>query len=175
MLPGGMGGLEIVVVALIALVVIGPKDLPIFLRKLGRFTAKVRGMAQEFRNSFDELARQSELDELRKEVEALRNTAARPLGPELEDHFREIGAHLNDTHTPQAYVDPAPVVADEALSAPRPKRAPKPAPKLAPAKKAAPKSAAKPPKPAAPADHDADAVSERMGLGPVKRTRKAKA
>ncbi|MBS0297701.1 MAG: twin-arginine translocase subunit TatB [Proteobacteria bacterium] len=174
MLPGGMGGLEIVVVALIALVVIGPKDLPIFLRKLGRFTAKIRGMAQEFRNSFDELARQSELDELRKEVEALRNTAARPLGPELEEHFREIGAHLNDTHTPQVYAEPAALSApDEALAAPRPKRASKPAA----AKKAAPKAAAKPRKSvaAASAGHDADAVSERMGLGPAKRTRKAKA
>jgi sec-independent protein translocase protein TatB len=166
-----MGGLEIVVVALIALVVIGPKDLPIFLRKLGRFTAKVRGMAQEFRNSFDELARQSELDELRKEVEALRNTAARPLGPELEDHFREIGAHLNDTSTPQVYADPPPAEPDPALEASRPKRAPKPAA----AKKATSKAAAKPRKAPAPADHDADAVSERMGLGPVKRTRKAKA
>lgn len=173
MLPGGMGGLEIVVVALIALVVIGPKDLPIFLRKLGRFTAKVRGMAQEFRNSFDELARQSELDELRKEVEALRNTAARPLGPELEDHFREIGAHLNDTYTPQVYAEPASAQPDEALAAPRPKRAPKPAAKKA-APQAAKKAPAKPRKTATVAAHNADAVSERMGLGPAKRTRKAK-
>ena len=42
------------------------------MRKVGQFVAKARGMANEFRASFDEMARQSELDDLRKEVEALR-------------------------------------------------------------------------------------------------------
>ncbi len=44
------------------------------MRKVGQFMARVRGMAAEFRASFDELARQSELDELRREVQALRTT-----------------------------------------------------------------------------------------------------
>ena len=98
MIPG-MGGMEMLVVAVLALVVVGPKDLPILLRRLGKFTAKVRGMAQEFRASFDEMARQSELDELRREVEALRNQQAQPLGPELENHLRDIGADLNSLPT----------------------------------------------------------------------------
>ena len=42
------------------------------LRRFGKFVGKMRAMAQEFRSSFDELARQSELEELRKEVEAMR-------------------------------------------------------------------------------------------------------
>ncbi|MGE0828284.1 MAG: Sec-independent protein translocase protein TatB [Hyphomonadaceae bacterium] len=71
MLPS-LGFQEILLLAVIALVVVGPKDLPLMLRKLGRWTAKLRGMAQEFRSGFDELARQAELDELKKEVEALR-------------------------------------------------------------------------------------------------------
>lgn len=108
MLPG-MGGLEMVVIALIALIVIGPKDLPVFLRKLGRFTGKVRGMAQEFRNSFDELARQSELDDLRKEVEALRSHSMRPLGPELDDHFAEFNQGLTDYSLPTVELTTAPV------------------------------------------------------------------
>jgi sec-independent protein translocase protein TatB len=41
------------------------------VRKIGQFMAKMRGMASEFRASFDEMARQSELDDLRKEVEEL--------------------------------------------------------------------------------------------------------
>jgi sec-independent protein translocase protein TatB len=65
---------HLVILGVIALVVVGPKDLPLLLRKLGQFTAKLRGMAQEFRSGFDELARQAELDELKKEVEALRRT-----------------------------------------------------------------------------------------------------
>lgn len=73
MLPS-LGFQEIVLLGVLALVVIGPKDLPLMLRKLGRWTAKLRGMAQEFRTGFDELARQAELDELKREVEALRRT-----------------------------------------------------------------------------------------------------
>ena len=56
---------------------VGPKDLPVLMRKVGQFMARIRAMAAEFRASFDELARQSELDELRREVAQLRQ--ARPI------------------------------------------------------------------------------------------------
>jgi sec-independent protein translocase protein TatB len=71
MLPE-VGATELLVIAAIALIVVGPKDLPVMLRKLGQFLGKMRGMANEFRASFDDMARQSELDELRREVEAMR-------------------------------------------------------------------------------------------------------
>ena len=61
---------------------VGPKDLPLLLRKLGQWMAKARGMANEFRSSFDEMARQSELDELRKEVQALRTGHEGPGAPQ---------------------------------------------------------------------------------------------
>jgi sec-independent protein translocase protein TatB len=73
MLPS-LGFNEIIILGILALVVVGPKDLPLLFRKLGKWTAKLRGMAQEFRTGFDELARQAELDELKREVEALRRT-----------------------------------------------------------------------------------------------------
>jgi sec-independent protein translocase protein TatB len=66
-------GTEFLVAITVGLMVIGPKDLPLVLRKLGQMVAKVRGMAGEFRAAFDEMARQSELDELRKEVQAMRD------------------------------------------------------------------------------------------------------
>lgn len=72
MLPD-IGGTELLVIAAVALIVVGPKDLPLLLRKLGQFVARMRGMASEFRASFDEMARQSELDELRREVQAMRS------------------------------------------------------------------------------------------------------
>ena len=65
--------LEFLIVGAVALIVVGPKDLPVLMRKVGRFVAHMRGMAAEFRASFDEMARQSELDELRREVEAMRS------------------------------------------------------------------------------------------------------
>jgi len=102
MLPG-IGSSELFVIALVALIVVGPKDLPVMLRKLGQFVAKLRGMANEFRASFDEMARQSELDELRREVEALRSgsfmdpvqsIADAGRDPEVEKVFADIDASL---------------------------------------------------------------------------------
>lgn len=67
-----IGFIEILVLGILALVVLGPKDLPLMMRKFGRITGKMRMMAFEFRQSFDELGRQAELEELKKEVEALK-------------------------------------------------------------------------------------------------------
>ena len=68
---------HILLVLIVALVVVGPKDLPRLMRIAGQWLAKARSMADQFRKSFDEMARQSELDELRAELEALRHE--RPL------------------------------------------------------------------------------------------------
>lgn len=91
---------DFLIVGAVALIVVGPKDLPVLMRKVGQFMAKVRGMAAEFRASFDELARQSELDELRREVQALRTArpmdfAANHLG--ASDVISEIRSDLADT------------------------------------------------------------------------------
>ena len=93
--------LEFLIAAVVALVVVGPKDLPILLRKFGQFMARVRSMAAEFRASFDEMARQSELDELRKEVEAMRkgqlgDLAQHTTSPEMTQTFNEISQGLSD-------------------------------------------------------------------------------
>jgi sec-independent protein translocase protein TatB len=68
---------HILIFLVVALVVVGPKDMPRLLRMAGQWVARARGMANEFRKSFDEMARQSELDELRTEIENLRRE--RPL------------------------------------------------------------------------------------------------
>ena len=104
MLPD-IGGTELLVIAAVALIVVGPKDLPVLLRKLGQFVARIRGMANEFRASFDEMARQSELDELRKEVQAMRegqytapmrDAAAQAANADHVDQvFADIDASLN--------------------------------------------------------------------------------
>ena len=92
----GIGGSEILVIGIVALLVVGPKDLPVLMRKIGKVMARARSMANEFRSSFDEMARQSELDELRKEVQALRTGQGMvPLGAEADAAFREIRDDLN--------------------------------------------------------------------------------
>ncbi|HEX3673940.1 MAG TPA: Sec-independent protein translocase protein TatB [Rhizomicrobium sp.] len=77
---------HILIVLVVALIVVGPKDLPRLMRIVGGWVGKARGMANEFRKSFDEMARQSELDELRQEIESLRN--ARPLA-DLESELHQ--------------------------------------------------------------------------------------
>jgi sec-independent protein translocase protein TatB len=140
MLPG-MGGFEAVVIALLALVIVGPKDLPILMRRLARWVNKVRGMAAEFRMSFDELARQSELDELRREVEALRRgDPLQPVRAEFEPISRDIDAGLNghDDAVYRAAVDEAngataedPYLPSFEPSAPEPTPPPAPTPAAA--------------------------------------------
>lgn len=153
MFPEGRA-LEFLIAAIVALVVVGPKDLPILLRKLGQFMAKVRSMAAEFRASFDEMARQSELDELRKEVEAMRNAqfsdiAAHAGAPEVAQTFNElsqgltdVGVDLNQGVSFPYAATPAPTI--EVAPAPRARKPRKPNAKgKGPVRKAVPKSAAK--------------------------------
>lgn len=71
-MPWDIGGWELFVLAAIAIVVVGPKELPKMLRSLGQWMAKARAMARDFQRSFEDIAREAELDELRKEVNALR-------------------------------------------------------------------------------------------------------
>jgi len=98
MLPE-VGALEYLIIAAVALIVVGPKDLPMLLRRLGQFVARLRGMASEFRASFDEMARQSELDELRKEVEAMRKGQFADMaaqGDEMKAIASDIERSIND-------------------------------------------------------------------------------
>jgi len=130
MLPE-VGGLELLVIAAVALIVVGPKDLPLMLRKLGQFTAKLRGMANEFRASFDEMARQSELDELRKEVEAMRKgqltetTAAMDASnAQVDQVFNEIGNSLHGSgvsFSPATISTPEPVEMGQITPEPKPR------------------------------------------------------
>jgi len=60
---------ELMVIALVALVVIGPKDLPRVLRTLGKYASRARMIAREFQGSIDQMIRESELDEVRREVQ----------------------------------------------------------------------------------------------------------
>ena len=62
----GVDSSELLIVALVALVVIGPKDLPRVMRVVGQWVGRARGMARHFRSGIDEMIRQSEIDELEK-------------------------------------------------------------------------------------------------------------
>ena len=151
MFPEGRA-VEFLVAAIVALIVVGPKDLPILLRKLGQFMAKVRSMAAEFRASFDEMARQSELDELRKEVEAMRKGQLVDMAthaPEVNQAFNEISQGLSDggveLNAPVSYPYVAAQTSDiDVTSTPKARPRARKASAKAPAKAAAVKKTAAP-------------------------------
>ncbi|MBL8772138.1 MAG: twin-arginine translocase subunit TatB [Phenylobacterium sp.] len=156
MLPD-VGGIEWLIIAVVALVVVGPKDLPIMLRRLGQFVARLRGMAAEFRASFDEMARQSELDELRKEVEAMRRgqfadmasheEAMRSTVGEIEQSLSDVGVQL---HPPMSYqydaTEPPPPPVEVSDAPAKPARKPRAKKSAVPQADAAPDAAAPKPK-----------------------------
>lgn len=64
---------ELLILAVVTLIFVGPKDLPKFLSTMGRYAGMVRRQAAEFRAQFDEAMRQAELDALKKEVNDVRS------------------------------------------------------------------------------------------------------
>lgn len=62
----GIDSLELLAIALVALIVIGPKDLPKAMRWLGQWTGKARAMSRHLRTGFDAMMREAELDEMQK-------------------------------------------------------------------------------------------------------------
>ena len=134
-----LSGYHIIILIVVALIVVGPKDLPRMLHKVGQFMGKMRGMANEFRASFDEMARQSELDDLRKEVEAMRKASQAALPQDLgieaamkSDAEAAYLANWEASHAPSA---------DSFLGQPEPTILPPPAePAAEPAKSKTPRA-----------------------------------
>ncbi len=93
MLPQ-FGFSELLFLVIIALVILGPKDLSLTMRKIGQFVAKGRSMANEFRAAFDDIARQAELDDLRKEIEDLKRDNA---VTQAVDELKEVEKDINQT------------------------------------------------------------------------------
>ena len=111
---------HILILLIVVLAVVPPKDLPRVMRQAGRWMGKARAMADQFRKSFDEMARQSELDELRREVEALRSgqavQTAVGLGPDsgMQEVFDDIHTGLRDGALPAVSAPEAPAVPEPA-------------------------------------------------------------
>lgn len=94
MLPG-IGFQELFFIAVIALVVVGPKDLPMMMHQIGKFVAKGKALAGEFQAAFSDIARQAELDELRKEIEELKRVdEVQDAVDEMRDFERDVNSQV---------------------------------------------------------------------------------
>ena len=117
---------EILVIGIAALIFIGPKELPGVLRAAGQWMGKIRRMAGEFQNQFQEALREAELADLKKEVDEMSAQAASmsnfdPIGvvrKEVESARRDIEASFTDASTSAAKpAETAPTAGDEAAAA----------------------------------------------------------
>ncbi|WP_448500945.1 Sec-independent protein translocase protein TatB [Sphingomonas sp.] len=123
---------ELMVVAVVALLVIGPKDLPKAMRFVGHWVGKARGVARQFRSGFDAMVREAELAEMEKKWKAENERIMRehppepslPALPASDDGGNGPAMTAQPVILPDA---PAPaVVPDETGDAPAPERKPEP-------------------------------------------------
>ncbi|CAN7464170.1 Sec-independent protein translocase protein TatB [Mesorhizobium sp. LjNodule214] len=106
-----VGWTEMLVIAIVMIVVVGPKDLPNMLRTFGRTTAKLRAMAADFQKQFNEALKEAELDDVKKSVDSLRglNPAAeirKQLNP-FEQAAADVRSGVDAAMKPKPAVDPA--------------------------------------------------------------------
>lgn len=94
---------HIIIMLVVALVVVGPKDLPRLMNMAGKWAGKARTMAGEFRRSFDEMARESELSELRKEIDNLKkNNPVSDLASSMAGVQAEVSSSMEAVSTAPA-------------------------------------------------------------------------
>jgi sec-independent protein translocase protein TatB len=155
------------VIAIVALIVIGPKDLPRLLRTMGQYMRKIQGMAREFQNHLNEAAKEVGVDDVKKEVKGMTNfTVTADLDKQGNEIKRAIessapkpaapngaGAKTDSTAKDEAGpktepAKPAPAAASKPVAATEPvtpakRKAAKAKPEAKPKPKAAPKPKAR--------------------------------
>ncbi len=118
---------EIVLIGAVAVIFIGPKELPNALRTMGKFMGKARTMAREFQNNVDDMIRESELEEVKKKVQSVQNITTGGLSGAIQnaiDPKGEIQKALAPPETLSAPAisepAPAPAVAAPPVETPAP-------------------------------------------------------
>jgi sec-independent protein translocase protein TatB len=102
-----IGWSEMAVIMLVALVVIGPKDLPRLARTVGQWVAKGRAMAREFQRSLEDMAREAELDDVKREIEKVGRTDIKRSIEKTIDPTGELGKAFEPTSRASSSKPPA--------------------------------------------------------------------
>ena len=130
-----IGWAELGGIAVVALIAIGPRDLPRALHAVGVWVGRARGLVREFQQGMEEIAREAELDDLRKKLAEAEEKANKEVGLALEpiaEMNKEVGAALELPALPDLASVPGSPPVDAALETP----ADTPAPTLEAAKPA---------------------------------------
>jgi sec-independent protein translocase protein TatB len=124
----GFGYTEMFVIAVVAIIVIGPKDLPRVLRAFGKTVAKMRGMAREFQGHLDSAMKETGFDEVKKEFNNIKNSAnvIEPVkktvadeAKKQEDDFKKLFGEVPSTDAPKSASSNS-AVAETPAAAPAP-------------------------------------------------------
>ncbi|MBV8688264.1 MAG: twin-arginine translocase subunit TatB [Alphaproteobacteria bacterium] len=118
----GVDSSELLIVALVALVVIGPKDLPRVMRVVGQWVGRARGMARHFRSGFDAMMREAELEEMEKKwrEENERIMRDHPASGEWAPMQPLAGAGADEPPSDAVPAEPGPPPPQEELPLPEP-------------------------------------------------------
>ena len=126
-----IGWSELLVIAVIAIVVVGPKDLPRMLRTFGNYAGKAKRVANDFKRQFNEALREAELEDVRKSVEDLGKMPSlsdltKPAEPARPADKPPDVKPVGNGATPPAADEPAPAVDAATAAEPAPPAAPAP-------------------------------------------------
>jgi len=118
-----IGWSELVVIGVVALIAIGPKELPTVLRTLGQYMGKIKRMSAEFQGQFQEALREAEMSDLKQHAQDLQNTVTDfskfdPLENAEKDMNRAFATESASESTPEAL--PAPSDSDTVVTQPAP-------------------------------------------------------
>jgi sec-independent protein translocase protein TatB len=116
-----IGGGELLVIAVVALIAIGPKELPGVLRMVGQWMGKARKMAAEFQGQFQEAMREAEMADLKKSFDEVKEAATGFAGGNLMTSLeKDVGSALriDDIDKPAASSVDAPATSSDAPTTP---------------------------------------------------------
>ena len=125
---------EIALIGAVAVIFIGPKELPGALRSMGKFMGKARTMAREFQNNVDDMIREAELDEVKKQVQSAQNIATGGISGAIQNAIDPKGELQKAIAPPEALAAPSltelppPPAAPASAPPPEPQAAPVQAP-----------------------------------------------
>jgi len=116
MLPS-IGFPEMLVIVLLAIIFVGPKDLPQLMRAVGQWMARIRAMGNEFKSALNEMDVDNEVADIRREIESLKSLGK--LDPELDDEMRALNNELRESTDMSSPITPKKTtpkpVSDESL------------------------------------------------------------